>query len=326
MSHGKASEASISPFWVALNHKNSNHSARRWYHWEPNSLGDSYLLWALQDLRSKRNCSATKIQCAITNLQVEWKLPHRLTSDEFLYMLEKIWPKVGSLSPQNTKAIQSWIKSDEELREFDHDLVAENRPHLGFIAQSFLKVSELSKARKQYHRVLDFFETAFFKSCPSQSQDKLEIPKIRNYGVGIASDEDITDTMNEWFGPSHPQPLAVGYCDQVYKHKSISPLTSVIIPRALRIQATGCSAHYSLIVGKRPDTSGKCEYLIRNSYGEGFWTDKWECLCSNVHTGENEACRANSRHALMPADGQKVLGCWAPQDKLAPYVYDLEQL
>src|SRR5690606_14945415 len=92
-------------------------------------------------------------------------------------------------------------------------------------------------------------------------------------------------------------------------------------PRLLSaINTRSCSAHYSLIVGRRK-TGSSCQYLIRNSHGIGFWTDQWECMCERTDGASPrfEDCR---KERIVSGES-KVVGCWVDRDDVGGNLYDL---
>jgi hypothetical protein len=96
---------------------------------------------------------------------------------------------------------------------------------------------------------------------------------------------------------AHPQlPTAIGYCDQVLrKGRSYPGLETGSANPAQAICTTesndghgGNGRHESLIIGRRRDAKGNCQYLIRNSWGKSclhktkttavaIYSTDWDC-------------------------------------------------
>ena len=94
-----------------------------------------------------------------------------------------------------------------------------------------------------------------------------------------------------------------------------------LLPRVLGIATQkSCSPHYSLIVGKRPSSEADhCDYLVRNSYGTGFWTNKYECYCE-----EKDGSKRNCSAAKDKGNPDlKVLGCWIDGNDLSRVTFDI---
>jgi hypothetical protein len=114
---------------------------------------------------------------------------------------------------------------------------------------------------------------AIHESCHSLEKDPLEkarclagdeIPAVKQ------AREDAPKTINKVLDSG--QPLVVGYCGEVIGRdgpgKSYQPDPHY----------DQCSNHGSLIMGRRKDKSGKCQYLLRNTWGAGCGLHPdWEC-------------------------------------------------
>ena len=328
MSHRLASQPQVSEFWVAINHKTTLNSPRHGLHWAPHTLGNSYLYWAIQDLNKNGNCSFEQMKSSLQSLQFDLKIETKLTSDELLFLLELLWPKIGVLKSSDSVGIKNWVNSTSDLRDLNQRLGTKTSEELFHIVKQLLSLSRLNWLKSQHVLAIDFFEKYVFGPCKKQGLRSLGLPAPHSVGLGYESNESLVRTLNQWLELPAKQPVAVGYCAEIYRNKKIAPLASTWTPRALKMMTGGCSAHYSLVVGRRPasgaQSTGQCEYLIRNSQGEDFWSQHWNCLCQNSKTGQMLECKYQPS-APHPQADQTVLGCWVKQADLMPWVYDLER-
>lgn len=108
----------------------------------------------------------------------------------------------------------------------------------------------------------DFMTRFTAKACENNSL-KIDIPAQTK--ITFAEDKDAYRKLHALFDLSQPQPVGLGYCANIYYQK----------PNYFG----HCGGHASVIIGRRRGPSGKCEFLIRNS-----WSEK--CV-SDVFKGEN---------------------------------------
>jgi hypothetical protein len=70
--------------------------------------------------------------------------------------------------------------------------------------------------------------------------------------------------LNDLLNTPHPLPIEVDYCSAIFDEGGRK--SSVVEVNSLRSSSPSCKGHASLVIGKRWE-GGKCEFLIRNSWG-----------------------------------------------------------
>jgi hypothetical protein len=118
------------------------------------------------------------------------------------------------------------------------------------------------------------------------------------------------------------KPAYIGFCAETFDQKSAVDLR----PYSGRSQ---CGNHATLVVGKRKNKSGVCEYLIRNSWG-GDWSPPGIDCAFKDSTGKyyqdddeaNKELRlVNSGYSQSFDDVQEYVGCWISADKIINNTY-----
>jgi hypothetical protein len=124
-------------------------------------------------------------------------------------------------------------------------------------------------------------EQEFKKICEGSSIP-IDIPKPKTKKAkDYLSAKSFGEDFSKLFMKENPQPVAITYCADVLKHREVRT-----IENGVRVN---CNVkHDSAVVGSRPGSSGKCEYLIRNSYGTSCNGYDWDCEVNSKGRGRGE--------------------------------------
>ena len=138
--------------------------------------------------------------------------------------------------------------------------------------------------------VLNFFKQAkqkgIFKnilaySCSGNNvRDLHDLPEFDDHKLS-GSTLDTMKALASSLKNSKSQPQAVAFCDQLITH---DPDYIGINTDGNIIDEKKCEAHSVLLIGKRQNPqNGRCEFLIRNSWGTscGNMLDNWKCENGN---------------------------------------------
>lgn len=139
---------------------------------------------------------------------------------------------------------------------------------------NFDKISPVMKPYLKDQNFLGFMKDVF-KDCFEHENIYLNSKKIPNVIVQhmdqkaiklIQKVKELLDVREK------PQPIGIGYCENILEDKKYLGINHRYqTPRVVR----GCHGHASIIVGKR-ERAGKCQFLVRNTYGTHCKYD-WEC-------------------------------------------------
>lgn len=140
-----------------------------------------------------------------------------------------------------------------------------------------------------------FLSQIFKKTCEGHST-AVTVPEVTNVFLSapfvknrISESNDITKIIQARLSRSNPQPIAISYCaavltDQTYKgfermsSSSLLGWKGDIVPKS---QRPDCGNHASLVIGQRMN-GGKCQFLVRNSWGSSCAGYSWPCQNGNI--------------------------------------------
>ncbi len=115
--------------------------------------------------------------------------------------------------------------------------------------------------------------------CKRQVIDvKLPKPQARNV-INLRGFPDrsyVSSFLSARLSLLNPQPVAIAYCEDVLRDKSIRSVDS----SGKRVDCK--NHHLSVVIGSRPTDDGKCEFLVRNSYGASCVPYAWPCKRGQV--------------------------------------------
>lgn len=171
-------------------------------------------------------------------------------------------------------------------------------------------------------------------SCRGNNYYRPNLESVRS-NCQHCSDSEIDSLIKNKL--NRGQPLIVNYCARVLGDKNYRGIDSsrndfiVIKNRSSRIlleedldeskidpnkkdkMTKGCGKHSSMVVGSR-NHGGKCQYLLRNTWGSTTYEQHPNCLCE-VAKGRYENCNHG--------DGTpNVVGCWVDAEALTPNIFE----
>jgi hypothetical protein len=280
----------VHPFWVAYIHK------KRYLHWKPRNLAYTFLPWANKDLLSHGNCSYENIEDNINLLKNG--VPY--SNDQLFFLLYTFFKKKSM--PRIWKSLQKTTKFETPWKEEDIDNV----------------LKRLIESDSRGVNFFSFLEQHVFKNCGQ----KKDLPKstLSSFGHLFESNNAIEQKILKLLDKN--KMVASGYClNSVYGKYSNTAQALNTFPRISRAISYDCGAHYSLVVGSRLNTkNNRCEFLLRNSYGEGYWaSENQEYWCQDKITGEQKNCHLE--HPAKPLQ-KRVLGAWVDAKRFVDYSYD----
>lgn len=133
----------------------------------------------------------------------------------------------------------------------------------------------------------EYIDTLIDKSC-SQNQIKVQVPRPTDLWLDIQKVHQILSFKN-------PQPVAVSYCANFVLKE---------------MPTEQCAQHVSVIIGRRRNSRGKCEFLVRNSWGESCKVYSKAVSCERGQFWVEEEALASNSYAysalLDPAESEKI--------------------
>lgn len=105
--------------------------------------------------------------------------------------------------------------------------------------------------------------------CKAPINKIVDLPNAETISL---DQEKLEETLKEKFSQKNPQPVGINYCSRLLLFGKNTNLSQP------------CGDHASLVIGKRTSPEGKCQVLIRNSWGSGCatYSPDWECDQGNI--------------------------------------------
>lgn len=156
---------------------------------------------------------------------------------------------------------------------------------------------ELEKLNKNLPQIdLKRFSLLLDQFCRTNkiNLDNIPDPKYKNIkdikGF-FENPSNVSKELSELLDKPNPQPVAIAYCSDVLDNKEKKSIDK----SGKRNDCTG--PHVSVVVGSRKQESGKCEYLIRNSYGTSCNGYDWPCEEGQIWV-DGEALGSNTESLI----------------------------
>lgn len=154
-----------------------------------------------------------------------------------------------------------------------------------------------------------------FKECldKSTSTALLDINKLVDKGCKNCRDRDFEKYFLKQL--KRNKPIGVGYCANVLNdpNAKMVEIKSVFGYFPRRVAKEDCYGHESIIAGSRKK-GNKCQFLIRNSWGD-WKSSKWrDCLCE-TSKGVYQACKYGDSKI-------NSVGCWVDSEALTKNTLD----
>jgi hypothetical protein len=292
-------EDSLHAYWVAFIHK------QRYIHWKPRNLDYSLLSWAYSDVKKHGICPFNLVENRIHEL----KNGINYSNDQLMFLLHTFFVKkkfyniskqskfnkvlkltLSELQKQSSKFEQKWSLDD------------------------LTKILSPIRYQVQHKSFFNYLKQNVFDRCHQEAFPTEE--KLVSLGKGFEANQSVQAQLEMVLGQD--KAIAIGYCSKkVLRTDPQSTKDTQSFPRITRAFAKDCSAHYSLLVGSRK-VGKRCDLLLRNSYGEGFWGEKgMKYWCLDESTGTQRNCSDSENNPHL-----KVLGAWIDAEKITANTYE----
>jgi hypothetical protein len=251
---------------------------------------------AIQQAVTQGTCSESQV---ISGLSYD-STSRRSTESAFLVRLADYFQAYRSYA-----ALHS-TESDLLKKRLDHDAVG----LACFLMDQNVALTELPSIDSLKTLLVQNDEKTFIQSVISSKclPAKRRIPKVCPQAKVIGSDDHAKAAIENLFSGTAPlQPTALGFCvnrlTPAYNKASWRPPTrhpgSPGIPETNDMDESSCGAHWAVAAGMR-EVNGKCEVLIRNSWGKS-------CDYYSPEFSDPDHCEGGS--------------VWVPEDVLAPNLF-----
>lgn len=237
-----------------------------------------------------------------------------MSHPETVYFLERFFQKLYEIKIDR----KNKMNEDQKFQEAFDTAAISVRGYQGgamkCIDEFETKLKNLDLLHQDVYKV---FAKNIFKACNKKTVNKdYQFQTKTGLATNLTNkvlDRKIKELFNENQGP-----ISIGYCSKALYDKNYDGLFYLVS----RIRKNSCSGHASSLVGSR-SKNGKCEYLLRNSWGAGWhpWTRNWSCSCqNNVTLQVIDDCNPKDH----PGDSFTVLGCWLPSDHIVKNTESLD--
>lgn len=138
-------------------------------------------------------------------------------------------------------------------------------------------IAEITSALSQ-PSYIKYLEQLFKPICAKNMKQISGIPPAKRLFMKDLAAEDrikkVQKQINSQLNSSNPQPMGIGYCENVLWNKNI-----VGINTTGEVNWNSCNVeHSSIIIGQRPTSEWGCELLVRNSHGQSCHAyHDWDC-------------------------------------------------
>lgn len=299
LEYAKDKDDVIDSFWIAFTHKIHG------LHWQPRKLDYSLLSLAWADLKKSGYCDVAYIRPEIERL----KRGVNYSKDQLFYLFAQYFKAKNLLTAKTDfgfyMTINRLMKKLPQRSEEDFE-VPWKRADLIAILYPI-------RREAQGKDLFGWMEKHVFKSCkesavykPTETLISKGRNREQNDTLGIVAESLI----------SKKRAVSFGFCGRIFKE----PQRNITVtPRLLKAINTNCGAHYVTLVGSRKN-GNSCQYLIRNSFGKGFWAhEDYACYCKDRTTGTNRNCaKSESTNPNL-----EVLGCWIDKEKFLTNTFDI---
>lgn len=177
------------------------------------------------------------------------------------------------------------------------------------------------------------FATIFEEKDKSKALLSTEIPVARRLTGMKTSEATIQEAIRGHFARGATRPLGLSFCSKVLSDGSYRGISGTgssrgIIPKD-KNGGKECGGHAVLISGTR-NNGGRCEYLIRNSWGTAFRAkSRLSCLCKNSVTKGYSECPGSGvkNGSNIPNKANlKIVSCWVPEAEIVPNTFAIDSL
>ncbi|MCP4914169.1 MAG: hypothetical protein GY909_13740 [Oligoflexia bacterium] len=305
---GKVEDQLTNPLWLALKYSQDTHDK---------SLEGGNMRLTINEIRKIGICKSSVIEEALDRVKRENDISHAQLLD-IVELTHDIYAKDPSLSTSEIydQAINQCHAKNRNIGSSMHDDIFG-----GFQTPEGLFTQVMPT----------YFLSDLLKECKGDNIYKPKVPKAKSV-CGSCSDEKMKKKVDDLL--SEGKPVGVRYCASVLKDGDYQGINEernglFFSNRSDKIvrkkdeedengnTLLGCRHHASVVVGSR-NNGGKCEYLLRNSWGGKKYKEHTSCLCE-VSKGVYEECTRG--------DGKpNAVGCWIRADQLVSNTYELAHM
>lgn len=127
---------------------------------------------------------------------------------------------------------------------------------------------------KYYILSPSFTQSLISKSCATSA---IPVPKLVCKTQEVARSQMISELDHQL--DNFKRPVGISYCSRMLTDKNAAGIDYYNKPKK------NCGPHASVVIGKRGDNYGKCQYLIRNSWGKSY-KYPWETSEGDIWVSE----------------------------------------
>lgn len=264
--HGQPSSENTSPIFAAFISKQKN--------WEnANELSGGITSITIETLKEYGSCRKNIVDNAIKRFSNK----NSVNPATFLSFIEKIFKDYRTRSALSEELSDSKMMSRKKI-ENDYS----RSFHKAQCAYESKGLLDNVNIQKLYSKIEDYAVKAdfiglmedIFGECKKGNMKKIDVPDVINMKIESNELEKSVEKIDKLLSKNNPQPIGINYCSQVLLDKNYQKSNDNL----------ECEHHASTIVGRRMK-NGKCQILIRNSWGSSCNYD-WECKTSSENLAE----------------------------------------
>ncbi|MFY7992854.1 MAG: hypothetical protein ACOVP4_06160 [Bacteriovoracaceae bacterium] len=142
-------------------------------------------------------------------------------------------------------------------------------------ASDVFRFAQKAHAENKYYILSpSFTQSLISKSC---STNLISVPKLNCKTQEVARSQMISELDHQL--DNFKRPVGISYCSRMLTDKNAAGIDYYNKPKS------NCGPHASVVIGKRGDGYGKCQYLIRNSWGKSY-KYPWETSEGDIWVSE----------------------------------------
>lgn len=305
--NGNSDHSLTHPIWLALKYSQSVYDK---------SLEGGIMKDAINKIRKIGICKKEVIDEALTDVKKENNISHAQFLDivELAHDIFKKDPKMSVDDIYTTAINKCQAKAYNITNSLQDSIFASFQVEEGLFSQvmptTYLK--------------------GLLAKCKAENIYKPEVPKAKK-SCEKCIDEKLDEKMAEVLNAGRP--VGIRYCASILRYDDYRGIKDsnksgwLASSRSEKVKlekdvenddgtkTRGCRRHASVVVGSRKNSAGKCQYLLRNSWGSRAYKKFPNCLCES-EKGVYEECGYK--------DGQpNKVGCWVDSEELTPNIYEL---
>jgi hypothetical protein len=175
----------------------------------------------------------------------------------------------------------------------------------GFTAAMVQGLGDLNQAMSTpvasqfFHRVVG--ETCKGRELSMRGVPAPRVLDVHKSGSSDSRESDFGRYLKEIFGGANPQPVGIGYCADFLNKASLVRNLELNPSRERPGAVEGCETeHASVVVGSR-EKNGRCEFLIRNTFGSTCkgYDRAWDCENGQIWVSETALVKNTNRAAWL---------------------------